>query len=229
MSESSPRSSYRLFQYAMALVLGVVVVYTATTLVSREQLEDVRTTVELKIAQQQTVLASVAEVTARGGADAVVASIITDCSSGERGRFDTLLGTLDRGLTASELSELSRLFDRCGSFFAERKAVMVARMKREMEVYREFIDLLGTVTGGSPRERYEVGEWERLVAAEEQQSSLFSELVSLQGEIITSLEAGTSAGSDEIAALLQEVSQVRESLAVATVQAAELRADLNAL
>ena len=203
--------------------------YSLTTFLAREQLEDVRTTIELKIAKQETVLATVAEVTARGGADAVVSSIITDCSSGERGRFDTLLSTLDRGLTASELSELSRLFDRCGSFFAERKAVMVARMKREMEVYREFIDLLGTVTDGSPRERYEVDEWERLVAAEEQQSSFFSELVTLQGAIVTTLESGATADSDEVATLLQEVSQVRDSLAVATVQAAELRSDLNAL
>ena len=225
---TTQRSRHRTW-YLAAFLFGITIIYVVVTVLTREQLEEVRNAMELQIANQETVLTSIAEVTARGGADAVVASIITDCSTRERGRFDSLLGSLDEGLTDRQLTELSRLFDRCGSFFAERKAVMVARMNREMEVFRDRIELLETVTGGSHRDRYEVAEWERLVAQEERQSELFNRLVTLQGDIIASLGSGASPESAELTALLAAVTEVRESLAVATLQASELRGDLNAL
>lgn len=223
-------STYRSYAwYVLATLLGIAVVVVTVSIITKERLEDARTAVELQIANQETVLTSVAEVTARGGADAVVSEIITDCSQSERSDFDTLLGALDRGLSVARLQELQRLFDRCGGFFAERKAVMVARLQREMEVFRSYIDLLETITETEVAERYQVSQWERLAAAERQQSQHFNELVTLQGDIIAALESGAAPGGDEIRTLLEEVSQVRERLAVATVQASELRSSLTAL
>lgn len=213
----------------LAFVLGVVVIYFITNAVVGERLGTVREQVQLTIAEQQSILTSVAEVTARGGADEVVSSIITDCSTAERAQFDRLLSSLDRGLTQAQLSELARLFDRCGGFFAERKAVMVARLEREMEVFRDYVALLNSITGQDLADEYEVAEWQSLVTEEKRQSQLFSRLVELQGDIITTLEAGNQPSSEAITELLTEVQEVRETLAVATMQAAELRSSLSAL
>ena len=113
---------------------GIALVYFVVSAVVNERLADLQLETKVLISDQETLMVSVAEITARNGADAVTENIIRDCSPTERIRFDELLGSLDRGLYRAELVELERLFGRCGNFFAQRKSVMVSRLQREVEL-----------------------------------------------------------------------------------------------
>ena len=104
----------------------MVFAYIGGVLISREKLEDLKSTLEVQITEQRALLSTIAETTARNGADEVTERVITDCALDERAQFDELLGKLDTGLNRTELVILERLFGRCGSFYSERKSVMVA-------------------------------------------------------------------------------------------------------
>lgn len=217
-------------QYILAGTLLALLLFgvLAKTVIS-ERLEDFRTVVELQQAEQRALLISLAETTARNGADTVTESVIRDCSTVDRDRFDILLSQLNNSLSLGELNELERLFGRCGSFYAERKTLMVSRMAREFAVYKGYTTQLEALTGDSHLEAAQIPEWEALIAYEQSQSQLFSNLVELQDQIINTLLAGKSSQSDEIKAILGEVREIQENLQLANTQAASMRSEIISL
>jgi cell fate (sporulation/competence/biofilm development) regulator YlbF (YheA/YmcA/DUF963 family) len=106
---------------------------------------------------------------------------------------------------------------------------MVARLSRELEVYESRIDQLSLIVGEDQSETFALAEWNRLVEAEQKQSRLFSELVTKQDEIITTLLSGSSADSEEIREILREVQETRETLSVTNQQASTIRSELVSL
>ncbi|MEK7638657.1 MAG: hypothetical protein AAB388_00705 [Patescibacteria group bacterium] len=206
----------------LVLVLGYFVVQFAI----KERLADLTLQTEILVSEQAGILATIAETTARNGADAVTERIIRDCALEERTRFDELLGSLDQGLQRSELTELERLFGRCGNFYAERKSVMVARLAREVEIYRAFVTQLNNLSDADISEKYQVEKWSELVKLEEQQSELFSKLVLTQDNIITHLLSGKNANGTEIQTTLGEAKELQETLVVVSKQAASIRGEL---
>jgi len=211
------------------ILVGIAVAFVLITAVVNEKVEDLQSTIEIQIADQTTLLATIAETTARNGADSVTESIVKDCTLDERMRFDSLLDELNSNLSQSELVEIERLFGRCGSFFSERKAVMVSRFAREIAIYKEYIAQLEAITSRSQTEDYQVDEWVRLSETETRQSELFVELVNLQDEIITTLLSGKAADSSEIIEILEQVQDVQGTLFVTNSQAASLRTELTSL
>lgn len=212
-----------------SLLLGIILVYLVVSVVVQERLSDLQLETKVLISEQETLLASIAQTTARNGADEVTERIIRDCSGAERTRFDELLGSLDKGLPRAELIELERLFGRCGNFFAERKSVMVARLQREVEIYETFVNQLANLSESDVQAEYRVEEWKELAALETKQSKLFSELVAVQDKIITSLLAGNIASSEEITTILQDANELKETLLVTNAQASNLRSSLVSL
>lgn len=210
----------------ITIMLIVLVAFFGANLVVKERLEDLTNTIKLQISEQETLLATIAETTARSGADEVTESVVKDCNVNERTDFDTLLGQLDKGLSNAELTKLERLFGRCGGFYSERKAVMVARLERELEVYKAHIAQLETIADKSTVEAYNVEGWSNLVAEEKKQSELFTQLVGQQDMIIKTLMSGKNPASPEIQTILNEVKQAQELLIVANRQAAEQRSEL---
>lgn len=208
------------------LALGL---YFFLNSIVNEKIEDLTTTLQVQITEQQALLATIAEITARNGADTVTESIVKDCPVDERARFDSLLGTLDVGLAWNQLNELERLFGRCGSFSAQRKSVMVSRLTREIEVYEAYVTQLETLTNESNVEKYNVEKWNALASEEKKQSELFTELVDLQDRIISALLTGKAASSEEIVTILNQVKEKQETLLVANKQAATLRGELISL
>lgn len=211
------------------IALGIGCVYLLVSSAIDNRFSELELNTRLLIEEQETLLSTIAVTTARNGADEVTESIITDCSIEERSRFDDLLSSLNDGLSRAQLTELERLFGRCGSFYSERKALMVARLTRELEIYEARIEQLALITGELQAEAYAIEDWNRLVAAEQNQSQLFAELVQQQDEIITTLLAGSSADSPEIRAILQEVREIQETLIVANKQASTIRSELVSL
>lgn len=206
---------------AAALLFIFATFLAASFYIQNAQSEYVLKT-QLKIAEQETKLAGIAELTGRDGADAVVEEIIQDCSQQNRERFDTLLGKLSQ-LHGSELSEVEQLFNACGNFFAERKAVMVARLEREYEVYTDLVDILTLYDEKAPTVTYDIEGWNELVDMEKKRSELSTRLVQVQGDIIQALRSGTAISSEEMQLLLAEGQQTKDTLSVLSLQIEQKR------
>lgn len=226
MTEISFFKKNKTLNRVLAGFLCVVVLYILATVLMQFRLKNLREQIVLQISKQQTLLVGVAETTARNGADVVTESIIKDCSVVDRTEFDDLLGRLDKGLSKTEMVKLEGLFGRCGSFYAQRKALMVSRLGREVEVYTSQIEQLETLTNNRVFETYKVDIWKQLVEQENVQSELFSSLVAQQDTIISTLMSGSKADSMEMKAVLKEARETQESLLVTNRQAADTRATL---
>ncbi len=207
-------------------VLGIVAVYFMVNSLVDNRLREIELGTRVQLAEQQTVLATIAETTARNGADAVTEAIVRDCSLDERTRFETLLDQLDNNLSRTQLIELERLFGRCGSFFSDRKSVMVSRLSREIQVYEDYVNQLGVVIKEDVSGAFYVAEWKALVAEEQKKSTAFSLLVRQQDQIIAALLEDKSATSPEISDILQQVRETKEAIIMADSRAKEIRSKL---
>jgi hypothetical protein len=207
-------------------ILAATLVYFLVTNLTENRFQNLESQTRLLISQQQSILATIAETTARNGADSVTEQIVKDCSLSERLTFDTLLGDLDSGLTQVQLIELERLFGRCGGFYSERKSVMVSRLAREIEVYETYVNQLGTVLDTDVAEEFHIAQWNKLAQEEQKQSKLFFQLVNKQDQIITTLLSGKSANSTEIEEILREVNEIQGTLVVTNTQVANVRSEL---
>jgi hypothetical protein len=213
---------------ALIIIVFVVSIIELSAFIANERLEDIESTLTVAIVEQKSLLTTIAETTARNGADSVTETIIRDCSIDERAAFDSLLSRLDAQLTQTELRELERLFGRCGSFYAERKSVMVSRLLREIEVFSSQVSQLETIKKGGV-EDYRVVVWQSLGEQERIQSEQFTKLITIQDSIIKTLLSGKSAASPEVKAILEEAKATQTELTIANKKAAELRAALTAL
>jgi hypothetical protein len=203
-----------------------VLAYALAVTIVNKKLEDYRSRVEVQISDQRALLNTIAEVTARNGADQVTEAIVHDCSIDERNDFDSLLSRLNGTLTPVELARLNRLFDRCGLFYAERKSVMVARLVREIDVYSSYVDQLKTISSKKNVDSYSVETWKKLATAEQKQSRAFTKLATDQGNIIQALSSGKSSNSEEVKAILKEVHDTQQELANAYSEAIDIRTEL---
>lgn len=214
------------YVYVAIAVILIAALYAATNFLVNKKLADLQSEIKNQITEQQKNLKEIAETTSGNNADAITETVVRDCNVTERTQFDTLLGRLDKGLSAAELKTLENLFGRCGGFYAERKAVMVLRLTREIEMYQAQVEQLKTLTDEKSVEGYNVDGWISLSEAEKKQSEMFTKMVQQQDEIIKTLIAGKRADSAEMKAVLAVVKETQESLFVANKQAADLRATL---
>lgn len=210
----------------IALAAATYGVHLYTTAAVATKLEAASLALEANIAEQEVVLVTIADLAKQSGADEITEQIVVDCSATERQRFESLLDKLSANITRAELLELDGLFFSCGSFFADRKAVMVARLIREVAVYRDYIALrnrvLTTDTVGEER----VLLWQRIADDELLLSGDFNKLVDLQRDIIMALLAGKSRDSAEITETLQAVTETRNNMTVRIQQIENTRAEL---
>jgi hypothetical protein len=222
-TESKPTNNLKLIGFCL---LAAILTYFVVNNLAENRFQNLESQTRLLISQQQSILATIAETTARNGADSVTEQIVKDCSLSERSTFDTLLSSLDSGLPQSQLVELERLFGRCGGFYSERKSVMVSRLAREIEIYETYVNQLAIVLETDVAQEFQISQWNKLATEEQKQSDLFSQLVIKQDQIITTLLSGKSASSDEIEEILREVNEIQGTLLVTNKQVADIRAEL---
>lgn len=216
-------------QYGLAGVTLAILVGVVVNIIVNERLEDLESVIALQHEKQRAILSTIAQTTARNGADAVTESIVQDCTLEQRNRFDSLLDELNSDLSQSELIELERLFASCGAFFSERKSLMVARMEREYDLYVAYTEQLEAITGEELQDEAQIATWGELVKFEKQQDKLFGSLVDLQEQIIEELLDGKTSQSTEIVDILNEVREARENLTLASTQAANVRTEVLSL
>jgi hypothetical protein len=229
-SSQSHTSQANKHRYTAWLFLlgGLLIAYVIAMFIANHRLEATEQVIQNQLLGQLALVSSIAEITARNGADAVTESIVQNCPMQELSRYNSLLSSLDRGLNAAELAEVEQLHSRCGGFNAERKAAMVARLDRETEILAQYADQLRTLQG-SDEYSLPIAKWEQLVELEQTQQVLFTDLVRLQGEIITALRAGDTITSESIVAILGRVQDARDGLELAKTQTDTLRQQLTSL
>ena len=229
MENVSEKKKWLNLKNVIIVLMGVIIMVLFVNSVVNKRLQTAEAGLRTQIAEQQALLATIAETTARNGADAVTESIVKDCGINERSRFEELLNSLGNNLSRTELVEAERLFGRCGSFYSERKSVMVSRLAREIEVYTILVNQLSTLTNQDQDEEYKLEQWKNLSNFELDQSKAFAQLVVLQDKIITTLLDGKSAQSPEMLEILSEVNETQENLLYANNQAASTRGSLISL
>lgn len=209
-------------KYVLAGFTICGVIFYGVSLHINTQQEEYVSKMKLLIAEQETTLTALAEVTDRNGADSVVNAIIKDCDTEDRQRFDKLLGTLGE-LPRTQLIEVDQLFNACGNFYAGTKSLMTARLQREYEVYAEYVALLDIVDSKADTVSYPVAQWSELVALEGKRSELSSKLVEIQKEIIQALLDGVSLQSDQMSQEVRKAQEVQDTLSYTGVKIDTLR------
>ncbi len=205
------------------------VVYSYTRFAVTKELENTTLALDAAIAKQELVLTNIADLTKQNNADEITEKIVVDCQPTERARFDVLLGKLSNQITPAELSELDTLFFRCGRFYADRKAVMAARLVREVSVYKEYIALRDRVLNTNDSLSDRVTLWQRVADDELTLANSFASLVDAQRDIIMALLAGKQANSPEVASTLTKVTETKNNMTVTIKQIENARSELSAI
>ncbi len=212
-------------QTLYGVVAGVLLVLICSSLVVEKRMHDTRVAYDSLIKESETAALEVAREIGRGGVLPSVKEVILDCPSDKNLQYDELLASLDKGLSASQLSTLNDLFNECGSIPATRRAVMALLLEQEVTLLTKSVEhraLLG-------KEKYDekkLASWKDLVTKEKEISTQFYALVNLQSSIIKALVSGSSASSDTITMIQTEVQVVQQKLATATAEASQLRSAL---
>lgn len=214
--------------YLAAGLLFIALTFFAASWYVKTQQEEYRNRLYVALAEQEQKMFTLSSFIDRDEADEVVGEIIQDCSLPERRRFDELLSSLSR-LNRIELTEMSGLFDACGSFYADRQAIHSMRLQRELEIYTEYSAFLALTNSDIEAWKAKGQQWQKLAALEQDRSRLTTELVTLQGLIIDLLVSGKVVSSEEITTALGDAQTAKDSLSVMNTQADELRAQLSNL
>ncbi len=215
MSSNSPLTTI------IFVLIGIGVSAFATYTYLQKELDTRTATVYDRVIEAEQTLITLANEVDRGVPNQAVRGVVSDCRGDRRNRFDSLLGQLDN-LAGADLVELQNLFSQCGHYFSTEKSVLALQLNREVQVYIDTVTLWGDLTGEA-LERYQLDKWQSLAAAESKQSMAYTSLVRLQGQIIDARVSGSVRGSDEINALLAEVSEVQDTIAVQGIQIKQQR------
>jgi hypothetical protein len=201
-----------------ALVMLVIVVASAWYIDMTQSAVETKliSRIETSLVQIQ----SLAETTDRNGADALTERIISDCP--RRTEFENLLNGLNTA-TRRDLISAQQLFESCGAFFAERKALMVSKLEREYRMLDEDLTLLATLRDLTPDEG-SYRKWDDIVRLEGERSALLNEQTTIQADIIELLIEGN--GGVRIQELVQQAQDVGQSLTVVDAQIDALRTNI---
>jgi hypothetical protein len=210
-------------QIILGLLIGVVSVYTLSTIIVTEKLKTLRVDLDSKIESQLTLIKEMATTLGRGAANEKISAVIPECPADEASQYDRLLSSLDKGLTKAEIQGLNILFKRCGSIPASRRAGMAMLFEREVFFYGELITQR-TLLGDYKIEEANLAKWNTLAEREKEISSLFFKLVDSQRQIISTLEVGGSPSSIE--SIQNEAGKTQGEMSSVTESAFELRTAL---
>jgi hypothetical protein len=204
-------------------LLGAAIVFVTAELTTNKRLDQYQQSLEEAVLLTQEDVSSLVSLLAAGQSTTATNNIIIDCSAGERDRFETLLGQLDRGPSPTELDEIDSLFGRCASVQAVRRALTLLELTKQVEAFSTLIE-----------QRKQVGEFnayddyldtiKQLLPVEQAMMELSFATVYLQREIIDSLLQNVD--SDTLSRLGSEGLSLRNKLNQVAQVAAGLRREL---
>jgi hypothetical protein len=202
-----------------AVVIALVI--SGASWYAHKTKENTLTLLEKNITLHEQNIIELAELTDSNGADTLTAAVISDCP--RRTEFENQLASLGTA-TKKELIGIQQLFESCGPFYAERKALMVSRLEQVYTSLIQDLEILETIRDLDETEKA-LYRWNELIEFEKTRSSLLSEQTDIQEEIISLLLQGTDTRT-RITELVQQAQGVNQSLEVTNVQIDELRSSL---
>lgn len=213
--------SYLTAHLAVALHASIVIIILiASAWYIDSSQREIESQVLMRIDSTLGDIQSLAVLTDGNGADALTERIVSDCP--RRNEFDGLLAILSNA-TKRELIAAQQLFESCGAYYAERKALMVAQLEREYRTLDEDLLLLETLRNLEPKEA-SYRKWQELVKLEDERSALLTEQTTIQAEIIELLLSGDN--NERIQELVRQAQNVAQSLTVIGTQIDTVRANL---
>ena len=213
----------KLYKIPVALHLtGIAFALCAGAFVAHHNEAEATTKLQDALETQIALMSELATVTDRNGADETISSIIEDCP--RRVEYETLLNELG-SLSKKDLITVQNLFESCGSFYAERKALMVSKLVRELGVAQQYNATLSLFKRDT-QEIYNLNMWQELVALEQTRSSLLSDQTQIQSKIIALLMSGHTAQSADVRALVHEAQEIGELLNVRDHEIDKIRSKL---
>ncbi len=213
-------------KYGIAgLLLGIICVYFLSSAIADTKTKELEKYTETNIENQISTLKETATILGRGAVSEDVSEIVPDCSSGDSTKYDTLLSSLDKGLSRSDLIELKSLFDRCGDRASSRRSVMSLKLGYEVASLENKVESLNQITDEEYAE-IDLVKWNDLAKKENEIALLFTQLVRAQDEIISTLLGTVSSNVRSVEEIRVEAEVIRTQLTNATAEASRLRSEL---
>lgn len=194
---------------AISLILIAFAVVAGAFVADRNQ-KQVELFIREQLRVQEERMLVLAETTDRNGADEELTVVLKDCE--RRTEFESLLiklGTLEK----KDLLVAQNLFEGCGNFGREQKAIMVGKLEREFQIYEDMLALLKTLTENE-LEGYHEASWKELIDHEKLRSALLNDLTDIQGKIISELVRGSSVNGSTVSSLVSEAQDIGQRLIV---------------
>lgn len=182
--------------------------------------------IDTAVNAQKSTLITIADLTRQNNGDSEINAAIVDCKTDERNRFDTLLDTLSKTISPSELTELDSLFFKCADFYSLRKSVMTVRLRHEVAEYSALKKMRNEIEPYARDTSAELQAWQKISDSETKWSSYFNDLVTEQGAIIALFRAGKNASSPEVLTILAEVKNARSQMEILGSQITEYRSSI---
>jgi hypothetical protein len=191
------------------LLIGGVVVYLFSQLVSNNRLVTARAQLDGEIQAQTTKLSGFATILRHSGGTTSVDAVVSDCSSVDRARFDSLLSRIE-SLNRTDLAELRVLFNDCADYHAKRRTGVFFQFEREVEVWKQLVSARRSL--GATQTMEDRNNWQDSLELERTRMNVLNSLVRIQGDIIEALYDGESVDSLRLKNLLDESVALREQL-----------------
>ncbi|MEZ4104336.1 MAG: hypothetical protein R3B60_03555 [Candidatus Paceibacterota bacterium] len=221
MTETTKRQ----YTFIGGIVLGILVIYFLSTAISDKKLNSVKILLDNEIENQLILVKELASITGRGGGNELTEAVVPKCPIETRQKFDSLLSSLDKGLTKIELTELNSLFNQCGYVFVGQRTVMLSQLQREIEIVEQMV-LQRSILGDFDEVAVDISGWKELVSLEKSIRDEFESLVTVQRQIILSLLQTNDLRSKEIIELRDKASNIKGKLIVVTEKASTIRSNL---
>jgi hypothetical protein len=209
----------------IGVITAIIGIIAVSGVVVEKRLSDLRDHLEARILEQSTVVSGVATALAQNITSPEFTKIVPECSVEESTVYDTLLSSLDKGLSPVELSKLDVLFDKCGGVVAARRVGMSLTLANETSLLKE-LTAERVLLGDYKSEEAKVEQFVKLSETENEISQQFMKLVQAQGQIIAALQANIPSTAVSLESIRSEAQVVREELERLTVEVSKLRGEL---
>lgn len=207
------------------LILGTILVYSFSTIIVNKKTEAVKNIITDKIENQIMIVSESATVLGNGSVSSDVDSIVPKCNYSDLTKYDTLLSSLDKGLSKSNIIELKSLFDRCGDNASNQRSVMALKLNQEVNNLDNLI-FVSVELEDDKKLLDTLSKWKKLSELEIKIADLFSDLVFAQNEIINTLLGNVSSNVRSVEEIRMEAQSIRNNLTTVTEEASKLRAEL---
>jgi len=212
---------------AAGLIIGALVVYFGSHFVIEKRLQNLNTQVEEKITAQSESLLEITKLLARGAVTQEVELLLPECAVADMVEYDSLLSSLEKGLSQADVTKLHGLFSSCGAVTAQRRSMMTTIQAEMVKSLAGFVEIQTAV--GVTQNVADTEKWVELAKKEQSISELFLRLVDAQEAIIVALRNNVPATSVTVENIRASAQTLREDMITLTEEVVVLRTELQAI